>query len=288
MAITGPAAAYLLANPGIAAYPQMTIAAWIKAPGSGTGTNYCFRVQTTGPSHAAVQFNIHYAGTPPNSFGSVGQGLSGSYDCTAIGGFANQVWHFILATFDNGGVQAQLVAVNLYIDGVFNNTVGGGPPRTGFTANADPTSWDFIQPGDVDGGAIVDYCMIWKRMISTAEISALAANGDPRVVAPAQLVSFASLNQAGTIPDLVGTMSWVPNGSLTVVAPPFVLAPYPPVVPPAMGGYGINPPFLPVSFPVGPPTVPAWEDGASLFANSGPIRYNGQNQTSQINQTFRP
>jgi hypothetical protein len=54
-----------------------------------------------------------------------------------------------------------------------------------------------------------------------------------------------------------------------------------------------NNPFLPVIFPTTvPATVPGggWnphigplEDGPSIYANSGPVIYNGQTQTSVIN-----
>lgn len=56
---------------------------------------------------------------------------------------------------------------------------------------------------------------------------------------------------------------------------------------PPLGLININPPFLPVSFPPGPPTVPQWEDGPGAFINppntGTPVRYNGQMQTSKIN-----
>jgi hypothetical protein len=39
-----------------------------------------------------------------------------------------------------------------------------------------------------------------------------------------------------------------------------------------------NPPFLPVSFPSGPPTAPQWESGPGPF-----VPYNGSSQTSRIN-----
>lgn len=65
--------------------------------------------------------------------------------------------------------------------------------------------------------------------------------------------------------------------------------------PPVLAG---NPPFLPLVFPVRiPATQPAggwniwtgpWEDGPSLFADSGAILYNGQAQTKVIKQSFRP
>jgi hypothetical protein len=48
-----------------------------------------------------------------------------------------------------------------------------------------------------------------------------------------------------------------------------------------------NPPFMPVSFPAGPPTQMAWEDGPGNFVNPSnspnPVFYNGQNQTAAIN-----
>jgi hypothetical protein len=47
---------------------------------------------------------------------------------------------------------------------------------------------------------------------------------------------------------------------------------------PLQGSAGINPPFLPTTFPPGPPTVPVWEDGPKKF-----VIYNGQGQASQIN-----
>jgi Chitobiase/beta-hexosaminidase C-terminal domain/Glycosyl hydrolases family 43 len=49
-------------------------------------------------------------------------------------------------------------------------------------------------------------------------------------------------------------------------------------------GADINPPFMPVSFPPGPPTVPAWEDGPGAYVDKtgAPIRYNGQGQSSTI------
>jgi hypothetical protein len=48
-----------------------------------------------------------------------------------------------------------------------------------------------------------------------------------------------------------------------------------------------NNPFMPVTFPKGPPTTIAWEDGPGPYvnpANSGiPVRYNGQDQVARIN-----
>ena len=55
-----------------------------------------------------------------------------------------------------------------------------------------------------------------------------------------------------------------------------------------------NPPFQP---PVFTNLIPKggwslwsgpWEDGASVFANSGPIKYNGQDQTAHINSAYLP
>ena len=52
---------------------------------------------------------------------------------------------------------------------------------------------------------------------------------------------------------------------------------------------GLNPPFMPITFPPGPPTatVGVYEDGPGLFVNpsnsTSPVRYNGQTQTSTIN-----
>jgi hypothetical protein len=52
-----------------------------------------------------------------------------------------------------------------------------------------------------------------------------------------------------------------------------------------------NPPFMPVSFPPGPPTKIAWEDGPGLYvnpSNTGPmVVYNGQSQTAVIH-TAKP
>jgi Chitobiase/beta-hexosaminidase C-terminal domain/Glycosyl hydrolases family 43 len=47
---------------------------------------------------------------------------------------------------------------------------------------------------------------------------------------------------------------------------------------PPLGLISINPPFLPVSFPPGPPTIPKWEDGPEKF-----VPYNGSMQMSRIN-----
>jgi hypothetical protein len=52
---------------------------------------------------------------------------------------------------------------------------------------------------------------------------------------------------------------------------------------------GLNPPFMPITFPPGPPTasVGVYEDGPGLFVNpsnsTSPVRYNGQTQTATIN-----
>jgi hypothetical protein len=77
------------------------------------------------------------------------------------------------------------------------------------------------------------------------------------------------------------------NLQLTSYTPyvyPHPLIPVTPPNPPGGGG-GINPPFTPIKFPASPPApAPVFEDGPGLY----PPRYNGQTQTSQINQTFRP
>jgi hypothetical protein len=55
-----------------------------------------------------------------------------------------------------------------------------------------------------------------------------------------------------------------------------------PIYPPNIG---INPPFLPIRFAAGPPTVLEWEDGPGVFLSPAgtPVIYNGQSQTSKIN-----
>jgi hypothetical protein len=227
MAITGPSTLHYAAAPGIAPYPQMTISMWIKPPTSETGTNYCFYVSDA-PSTPSNNFNLHCAGTPsPNSFGSVAQSFQGTtIDCSMAGTTTNNVWHHVLATFDQTGTTAgQVKTVNIYIDGAFSFSTTAGGPVTGLTANNDPNSTDQIYPGDHDGGVTVDYAAVWKRILSTSEISALGAQGDPRIVTVPGPVSFVALTSAtGPIPDLVnGGMSWVTvgTGSFTLVAAPF-------------------------------------------------------------------
>jgi hypothetical protein len=223
MAITGTNTPYLQANPGIAPYSQRTIACWVKMSPTATGTNLFFAL--TGTSFG-WQFNLHYAGNPPNVFGAVAQSNNGStIDGSGASGISNVPWHFILATFDNGGVPGNVQTVRIYYDGVLSTATTTGGPVTALLDN-DSVSNDYIWAGSADGGAVVAYPMVWKRLLSQSEITALAAQGDPRIVAPASLVSFVQLNQgAGTIPDLVGPgMNWVvTGGTFTVVADPFGL-----------------------------------------------------------------
>jgi Concanavalin A-like lectin/glucanases superfamily len=224
MAITGAGSVYLQATPGISPYSQRTIAAWIKLPPSGTTMNLFMALVGSSFSY---QMNLHFAGNPtPNIFGSVCQSQNGTtIDGTASSQSANILWHFVLATFDNGGVTGNVQTIRIYVDGVLNGTVTAGGPVTALVDN-DPGSSLYVWPGSTDGNAQVAYPMVWKRLVSQAEITALAANGDPRTVAPSQLVSFAQLNQgSGTITDLATpAIHWVvTGGTLSVVADPFSL-----------------------------------------------------------------
>ena len=226
MAITAAVGTtYLQATPGISPYSQRTIAAWIKLPPGGTAMNLFMALVGSSFSY---QMNLHYAGNPvPNIFGSVCQSQNGTtIDGTAASSSANGPWHFVLATHDNGGVTGNVATIKIYTDGVLNGTITAGGPVTALVDN-DPGSSLYIWPGSTDGGAQVAYPMVWKRLLTQPEITALAANGNPRTVAPSGLVSFVDLNQAsGTIPDLVGPgINWVvTGGTLTVVPNPFPLS----------------------------------------------------------------
>lgn len=224
MAITGTKTPSIQAAPGIAPYSQRTVACWVKMPSTGTTNNVFFDLMR---SSFSFQFNMHYSGNPtPNVFGSqCSSGNGSTIDGTGLSGISANVWHFILFTYDNGGVTGNVQTVKVYYDGVLNNTVTAGGPVTALVDD-DPGSTLYIWAGNGDGGASVAYPMIWKRILSQSEITALAANGDPRVVAPANLVSFVQLNQgSGTFPDLVGpSINWVvTGGTFTVVADPFSL-----------------------------------------------------------------
>jgi Concanavalin A-like lectin/glucanases superfamily len=224
MAITGAGSVYLKATPGISPYSQRTIAAWVKMSPTGTSVNLFMGLVGSSFSY---QMNLHFAGNPtPNIFGSVCQSQNGTtIDGTASSSSTNAPWHFVLATFDNGGVTGNVQTIKIYTDGVLNGTVTAGGPVTALVDN-DPGSSLYVWPGSTDGNAQVAYPMVWKRLLSQGEITALAAQGDPRTVAPAQLVSFVDLNQgSGSIADLVGAgINWVVNGgTLTVVPNPFSL-----------------------------------------------------------------
>lgn len=235
MAITGPSTHYLVTNPGFSPYPQMSVGAWIKMAASATGANIYFLVGSD--SSGDSQFNLHFAGTPtPNIFGSMAKCVNGTtIDGTAATQTPNPTnWHMVVATFDNGGTAGNVQTIRIYIDGALNNTITAGGPVTALVNN-DAASYDYIFTGSVDGGGTVDYTMIWKRLLAASDVTALwngGAGADPRTVASANLASFVSLNQSGTIPDLVSSMQWVPTGTgaFTVVAPPFTLGSPQPVM----------------------------------------------------------
>ena len=223
MAVTGPSGVYLQASPGLAPYSQRTVAIWVKLPPTSSTANPLLALTRSGFSN---QFNLHYAGSTPNVAGAVAQSINGTtIDGTGLPTLSNPPWHFLLAAFDNGGVTGNVKTVSVYYDGVLSQSVTAGGPVTALVDD-DPGSIMYAWPGGIDGGATIAYPMVWKRLLTPAEITALAANGNPRTVAPANLVSFVDLNQAsGTIPDLVGAgINWVvTGGTLTVVPNPFPL-----------------------------------------------------------------
>ena len=235
MAITGPNTAYLKAQPGIAPYPPMTIAAWFLLPATaGSNSNTFWYVQGPNSSWA---FDLHFAGNPtPNRFGSSAQSDTGkTINCTMTGPEVNpaQGWHHMLSTFDDsGGIAGQVKTVCIYRNGLLDNCLQTGGPVDDLINN-DGTSLCYAMPGSTSGGGTVAYGAIWKRVLSQAEITALAANGDPRTVAPAALVSFVDFNSAtGPIADLVSpTITWnlAGTGSLSVAANPFALLQVTPV-----------------------------------------------------------
>ena len=225
MALTGPSTVYLMASPGISPYPQLTQSMWVKLPATATTANIVRAL--FGPVNG-YQFNIHFAGNPtPNVFGSQCSSNNGTtIDGTGNSGIALAPWHHILVTYDNGGTAGQVQTVTIYYDGVLSRATTTGGPVTALVNN-DASSQAYIWAGHQDGGASVAYPAVWKRVLSQAEITALAVPGsDPRTVAPAQLVSFLILNQgSGTLNDLVtSSIQWVTTGgSFTVVADPFPL-----------------------------------------------------------------
>ena len=223
MGVTGTSSVYLAATPGIAPYSQRTIAIWAKLPPTSSSANPLLALTRGGFSN---QFNLHYAGSTPNVAGAVAQSINGTtIDGTGLPTLSNTPWHFLLAAFDNGGVTGNVKTVSIYYDGVLSQSVTAGGPVTALVDD-DPGSIMYAWPGGIDGGAQIAYPMTWKRLLTQGEITALAANGNPRVVAPSQLVSFVDLNQAsGTIPDLVGPgINWVvTGGTFTVVPNPFPL-----------------------------------------------------------------
>lgn len=235
MGFTGPVGSGFKAIPGIAPYPQMSIGCWIKLPASATTANGVFYVCMS-PDNFSYQFNVHFAGTPtPNLFGSACQSQNGtSIDGTSATTVSNAGWHLICTTFDNQGTAGQVGVVKIYTDGALNNTVTAGGPVTALPNN-DPGSEMIITPGNADGNALVDYPMVWKRLITPAEITALwngGAGADPRTVAAPNLVSFVQVNAVNvTLTDLATpAIKWVNTATAaTFAASPFPLSSVPTV-----------------------------------------------------------
>jgi len=131
-------------------------------------------------------------------------------------------------TLDNGGTSGALTTAKMYLGGYHVGT-DGSPGQSGYASN-DPSSFFQIGTGSVSGGAQIAYPAVWQNVILTPfQISNLAAGADPRSVQSSGLFSYADLNNASVIQDLIQTaLFWTASGgTYTVVSDPYVIAPSP-------------------------------------------------------------
>jgi hypothetical protein len=228
MALSGPAAALMTRSPGVSPLAPISLSFWLNISAS-SGTQYFFSTGITG-SHQ--NFDWHYV---PNGAGGFQVGCNletpaGSTYDFAPGGSnpATGQWMHIGLTLDNGGTAGAITTAKAYWGG-FHTGTDGSPGQTGYVSN-DPNSFFQIGTGSVNGGAQIAYPAVWQGVVLTPlQMQNLAAGADPRSIQSGNLVSYAQLNNATSVQDLVNTaLNWVASGgTFTVTADPYVIAPAP-------------------------------------------------------------
>jgi hypothetical protein len=209
----------------------MTIAIWANLPANTTNNTQNI-MEVYLPSINAI-FNIHASGptgVPQNQYvmGSQCGNYSGfSIDGTAASAAVSSGWTHLAGQFvPVGGTPSSVQNVIVFFNGTQVGNVSVGGPVPSFSID-DTNSQINARPGHVAGNIAVAYPAVWKRILSSGEIASLAAQGDPRVVASANLASFVDLNRtSGSFPDLVSpSITWTVSGSMSLVANPFNLTP---------------------------------------------------------------